>query len=55
MAAGAILSAIEAALPLADAFDLPTWLHLAIAIATPGVVAAAFIARFVAQKELPDG
>lgn len=48
----AALSALEAALPLVDLFDIPRWVMIALAVATPLVVAAAFIARLLAQKNL---
>ena len=47
-----ILSGIEAVLPLIGAFPVSETIQIAIAITTPVVVAAAFVARFVAQEKL---
>ena len=47
-----ILSGIEAVLPLIGAFPVSETIQIAIAIATPIVVAAAFVARIVAQEKL---
>jgi hypothetical protein len=47
-----ILSGIEAVLPLIGAFPVSQAIQIAIAIATPIVVAAAFVARLVAQEKL---
>ena len=47
-----ILSGIEAVLPLIGAFPVSEAIQIAIAIATPIVVAAAFVARIVAQEKL---
>ncbi len=53
--AAAILSGLEALLPLLEALSPPDWISVALTVATPAVVAAAFIARLVAQKDLPNG
>lgn len=52
IAIAAILSGIEAVLPLIGAFPVSEAIQIAIAVATPIVVAAAFVARFVAQEKL---
>jgi cytochrome bd-type quinol oxidase subunit 1 len=46
------LEAILAVLNSAELVPLPFWLHLALLILTPFVIAAAFVARLVAQKSM---
>ncbi|MGN6773515.1 MAG: hypothetical protein ACTHJQ_27255 [Rhizobiaceae bacterium] len=47
-----VLSGIEAVLPLIGTFPVSETIQIAIAIATPIVVAAAFVARLVAQEKV---
>lgn len=49
------LSGIEALLSILNStyiIEVPVWVHIVMALLTPPVIAAAFVARLIAQKSI---